>query len=164
MSLLVPDAPAMEALGAQLVETGAPHGIVYLQGELGTGKTTLVRGLLRDLGYRGKVKSPTFTLIEPYHFDACNVYHLDLYRLGAAEELEWLGLRDLLEHDTLLLIEWPERGAGILPGADLVIRLDYHPDGRTVQLEALTPRGRKLLGRVPEDSDLPSLYQVSPKV
>ena len=97
--------------------------IVYLKGDLGAGKTTLVRGFLRGLGYKGTVKSPTYTLIEPYRIAGKSICHLDLYRLADAEELEYLGVRDLLQEETVLLIEWPERGEGVLPSR----RFD-HPD------------------------------------
>lgn len=135
----------MEALGAQLARGFMP-GIVYLQGELGTGKTTLTRGLLRGLGYQGKVRSPTYTLVEPYQVAQGTVYHLDLYRLGSPDELEWLGLRDMLGEQALLLIEWPERGAGVLPAPDLEIHIEYAGEGREVILNAVSATGERLLG------------------
>jgi tRNA threonylcarbamoyladenosine biosynthesis protein TsaE len=144
------DAAAMEALGARLARS-LSAGIVYLQGELGTGKTTLVRGLLRGLGHTGKVRSPTYTLVEPYRFADRAVYHLDLYRLASPEELEWLGLRDMLAEHALLLVEWPERGSGILPAADLTIAIAYAGEGRRVTLEAATAAGRQLLSQVEVD-------------
>jgi tRNA threonylcarbamoyladenosine biosynthesis protein TsaE len=140
----------MEALGAQLASGFIP-GIVYLYGELGTGKTTLARGLLRGLGYQGKVRSPTYTLVEPYQVAQGTVYHLDLYRLGSAEELEWLGLRDMLEEQALLLVEWPERGVGVLPPADLEIHIDYAGDGRVVTLNAASAAGERLLTMLDPD-------------
>lgn len=140
----------MEALGAALARGFAP-GIVYLQGELGTGKTTLARGLLRALGHAGKVRSPTYTLVEPYQVGPGTVYHLDLYRLGSPEELEWLGLRDMLAEPALLLVEWPERGAGALPPADLEIHIGYAGEGRVVTLNAATPAGERLLAALDPD-------------
>jgi len=134
----------MEALGAQLAG-GFAAGIVYLHGELGTGKTTLARGLLRGLGYTGKVRSPTYTLVEPYQLAQGTVYHLDLYRLGSPGELEWLGLRDMLGEQALLLVEWPERGAGVLPAPDLEIHIDYAGAGRVVNLQAATAAGERFL-------------------
>lgn len=141
MKCYVPDARAMEELGRRLARSAARSGIIYLQGELGAGKTTLVRSLLRGLGYQGKVRSPTYTLVEPYPLDGLTVYHLDLYRLAEPEELEWLGIRDLLTGDDLLLVEWPERGRGVLPPADLEITIEYQRVGREVWLQPRTGRG-----------------------
>jgi len=138
------DSVAMEALGAQLARRFTP-GIVYLHGDLGTGKTTLARGLLRGLGHRGKVRSPTYTLVEPYQLAQGTVYHLDLYRLGSPGELEWLGLRDMLGEQALLLVEWPERGAGVLPAPDLEVHIEYAGDGREVTLTPVSAAGERLL-------------------
>jgi tRNA threonylcarbamoyladenosine biosynthesis protein TsaE len=146
MKLQLADAAAMEALGARLAPV-LDHAIVYLQGELGAGKTTLARGILRGLGYAGKVRSPTYTLVEPYPVDPGMVYHLDLYRLVDAEELEWLGLRDMLAEPALLLVEWPERGGGVLPEADLVVRIAASDGGRSVDIVAQTERGQQILSR-----------------
>jgi tRNA threonylcarbamoyladenosine biosynthesis protein TsaE len=147
MKLQLPDAVSMEALGLRLAPV-LDHAIVYLQGELGAGKTTLARGILRGLGYADKVRSPTYTLVEPYTVDQGAVYHLDLYRLTDAEELEWLGLRDMLAEQALLLIEWPERGAGGLPQADLVVQIAHAEVGRSVDIVARTDRGRQILSRL----------------
>ena len=144
MKLIVPDEQAMHATGRQLACTAARPGVIYLEGDLGTGKTTLVRSLLRGLGYTGKVKSPTYTLVEPYTLADLTVYHLDLYRLTDPEELEWLGIRDLHRGDELLLVEWPRQGAGHLPPADLVISIEYHGDGRLLRVRALTSRGKSM--------------------
>ncbi len=147
MKIEVADAAAMEALGAQLAAAGTT-GIVYLNGELGAGKTTLARGFLRALGYEGRVRSPTYTLVEPYLFDAGTVYHLDLYRLSDARELEDLGLRDLLAEQALLLVEWPERGSGVLPAADLQVCIEHRDEGRRVTLEAATAAGQTLINQL----------------
>jgi tRNA threonylcarbamoyladenosine biosynthesis protein TsaE len=144
VKLALIDAAATEQLGARLAASIMP-AIIYLRGDLGTGKTTLVRGLIHALGYSGKVRSPTYTLVEPYAAGPCPVFHLDLYRLADAEELEWLGLRDMLAEPALLLVEWPERGEGILPPADLAINLDYSDAGRVAQLLPTTGAGRQLL-------------------
>ena len=141
------DAQAMEALGAQLARSITP-GIITLSGALGTGKTTLARGFIHALGHTGKVRSPTYTLVEPYLFDDCSVYHLDLYRLADPEELEWLGLRDMLAERALLLVEWPERGSGFLPAADLAIDIDYSGNGREASLTPLTEVGQRLLAQI----------------
>lgn len=138
------NAEATEALGAQLAQAITP-GIIYLNGDLGAGKTTLARGFMRGLGHTGKVRSPTYTLVEPYELETCRVYHMDLYRLADAEELEWLGLRDMLAEAALLLVEWPERGSGFLPSADLTIDLEYTGDGREARLLAVTPVGQHWL-------------------
>jgi tRNA threonylcarbamoyladenosine biosynthesis protein TsaE len=144
MKLVVPDEQAMQEIGRQLARTAGRPGVVYLEGELGTGKTTLVRSLLRGLGYAGKVKSPTYTLVEPYALADLTVYHLDLYRLADPEELEWLGIRDLDSAADLLLVEWPDRGAGLLPPADLVISIEYQGNGRLLCVQTLTPRGQSM--------------------
>lgn len=144
MKLQLADAAAMEALGARLA-TVLDQAIVYLQGDLGAGKTTLARGILRGLGYTGKVRSPTYTLVEPYAVRQGSVYHLDLYRLADPEELEWLGLRDMLSEQALLLVEWPERGEGVLPQADLVVQITPSGEGRSVDIVAGSQRGRHIL-------------------
>ncbi|WJW74825.1 tRNA (adenosine(37)-N6)-threonylcarbamoyltransferase complex ATPase subunit type 1 TsaE [Thiohalobacter sp. IOR34] len=136
---------AMEAFGARLAAVLPPGSRVYLAGELGAGKTTLVRGLLRGLGYRGRVKSPTYALVEPYEIDGRPVYHLDLYRLSDPEELEWIGIRELFADDALCLIEWPERGAGVLPPADLHIEIRHAGEARRLRLAAGSARGVELL-------------------
>jgi tRNA threonylcarbamoyladenosine biosynthesis protein TsaE len=141
----VPDGQAMEDLGQCLARSARRPGVIYLQGDLGTGKTTLVRGLLRGFGYHGKVKSPTYTLVEPYPIEGLTIYHLDLYRLGSPEELEWIGLRDLLGESALLLVEWPGQGEGVLPAADLAISLLYQGQGREVHFQSLTAAGESML-------------------
>nr|WP_328988132.1 tRNA (adenosine(37)-N6)-threonylcarbamoyltransferase complex ATPase subunit type 1 TsaE [Thiorhodovibrio winogradskyi] len=115
----------------------APKGaLVFLHGELGAGKTTLVRGLLRAYGVEGAVRSPTYTLIEPYEIriesTPRRIFHLDLYRLADPEELDYLGWQELLGDGGLLLIEWPERGAGVLPPPDFSLRIASRPPGRSV--------------------------------
>lgn len=143
--LHIADAEAMEALGARLAQASAEGGLlVHLHGDLGAGKTTLVRGFLRGLGHTGSVRSPTYTLVEPYEFPQRQVYHLDLYRLGDAEELEWIGLRDLLDGSSVALIEWPERGRGVLPPADLEIYIEYRDCAREVTVTGLSPAGERV--------------------
>lgn len=113
----------MMALGASLAGRFRAGGVVYLSGELGAGKTTLVRGILRGMGFGGRVKSPTFGLLESYELDGLEVHHLDLYRLGSPAELEFLGLEDLPGERVLLLVEWPEKGGGWLPAPDTCINI-----------------------------------------
>lgn len=139
MKLEIVGEEAQTALGRRIAVCLKGPVVVYLDGDLGTGKTTLVRGVLRGLGHLGSVRSPTYTLLEPYDLGAVQVFHLDLYRLGDPEELEFLGVRDLLDGDSILFVEWPGRGVGALPPADLEIRLDYTDSGRSLDL---VPKGR----------------------
>lgn len=139
---------ATAALGAQIAAALPMSCRIDLTGELGAGKTTLVRGLLRALGHAGPVRSPTFTLIEPYQVGERCLYHLDLYRLADPEELEYIGLRDLLRESPVLLVEWPERGGDVLPAPDLVIALRVCEKARVAQLAADTPIGARLLARL----------------
>ncbi|MCL4162481.1 UNVERIFIED_CONTAM: hypothetical protein GTU68_028073 [Idotea baltica] len=122
------------AFGGKLADELQEGGIVLLKGDLGAGKTTLVRGLLRHLGHQGIVKSPTYTLVEPYDFKGRKVYHFDLYRLGDPEELEYMGGRDYWESEALCLIEWPEQADGYLPQADLILEISYRDKGRNIKI------------------------------
>ena len=135
----LPDAAATERLGAELaraVPWSAPQAVtVYLQGDLGAGKTTLVRGLLRELGVTGTVRSPSYTLLETYECSGHRVLHLDLYRLAGSADVAGLGLRDELDPGVLLLIEWPERADGSLPPADLLVGLSTMGEGRCARIE-----------------------------
>lgn len=128
----------MQKLGAAIAKICEPGWVIYLHGDLGAGKTTLVRGFLRELGHQGHVRSPTFTLLEPYKLDAHLVYHFDLYRLVNAEEFAYIGGRDYFTEQSICLIEWPERGAGFLPEADLICNFSFAAKGkeRKVQLVA----------------------------
>ncbi|MCB1858912.1 MAG: tRNA (adenosine(37)-N6)-threonylcarbamoyltransferase complex ATPase subunit type 1 TsaE [Gammaproteobacteria bacterium] len=134
-----------EQLGAALAPCCGAGSVLFLDGELGVGKTTLVRGFLRGMGYPDRVKSPTYTLIEPYAVGATNVYHLDLYRVGDPDELEFLGIRDLVAEESTLLVEWPERGEGMLPPPDLRVVIRYAGTGRLVEISACSERGRQIL-------------------
>jgi tRNA threonylcarbamoyladenosine biosynthesis protein TsaE len=140
------DAAATARLGAALAAALGEGGVViYLQGELGTGKTTLTRALLLELGHAGRVRSPTYTLVEPYELDQRRVFHLDLYRLSSPGELEYLGLRDLDPGRDLILIEWPERGEGELPAPDIRIQLTYLGEARHATVSAVSERGTTIL-------------------
>jgi tRNA threonylcarbamoyladenosine biosynthesis protein TsaE len=143
-SLILPDEDATIAAGARLARASGGHGVIALRGNLGSGKTTLCRGLIRALGHTGAVKSPTYTIVEPYELGATRVLHYDLYRLAHPEEVEFLGMRDFLDGATLTLIEWPEKAAGYLPLADLELALEVLPAGRRLSWQALTPHGEKL--------------------
>ena len=141
----LPDEAATLALGARLAHCLAPGMTVYLEGGLGAGKTTLVRGLLRALGYAGRVKSPTYTLVESYAFSGFIVYHYDLYRLHDPREWEDAGFRDDVRDDALRLLEWPEKGRGRLPPADLRITLEWSGDARRARIAALSEKGKACL-------------------
>ena len=137
-----------EMVGAALAAECPTGSIIYLHGDLGAGKTTLVRGFMHGLGHKGAVKSPTYTLMEPYHIGHSSFCHIDLYRLSDAGELEYLGLRDLMDEGATLLVEWPERGEGELPAPDLLIQIDHLPNGRDLGFFAKTAKGRQLLNGV----------------
>lgn len=135
LRLTLIDEAATVDLGARLGKSLITGGVVYLQGNLGAGKTTLCRGLLNALGHSGSVKSPTYTLVEPYEIHGRKIFHFDLYRLGDAEELEYMGIRDYFNRHNLCLIEWPERGEGFLPTADLIVKVSPVQLGSTVGRE-----------------------------
>lgn len=137
-----------ERIGAALAAACDEGAVIFLQGDLGAGKTTLVRGFLRGLGHRGPVRSPTYTLVEPYEPAGRQCAHLDLYRLGDPSELEYLGIRDLLESPAILLVEWAERSLGGLPDPDLLIQIEHLPQGRRLRLSGCTERGRIILRRL----------------
>ena len=152
MRLTASDAAETRELGARLAtallgadEPGAL--VIGLSGDLGAGKTTLVGGLLAELGHDGPARSPTYTLIEPYRLAGRDVHHCDLYRLRHPSELDDLGLRDLATPRSLLLVEWPERAEGRLGVPDLSIQLGYLDDGRLVEIAAASEAGRRVLAR-----------------
>ena len=149
LRLQIADAAGTEALGAALAMAVGTGGLLIgLHGELGTGKTTFARGLLRRLGVEGPIRSPTYTLIEPYEVGGRAAHHLDLYRLTDPQELELIGIRDLLTGAALVLVEWPERGGAMLPRPDLAIAFGHAPVGRSAVLDATAAAGRAVLARL----------------
>jgi tRNA threonylcarbamoyladenosine biosynthesis protein TsaE len=172
LEFVLPDALATEALGAALARAYARGGgadtagaggiagaaagsaVMYLHGELGAGKTTLVRSLLRTLGVPGLIRSPTYTLVETYRSQGMTFIHVDLYRLGGPDAVEELGLRDYLGTDCLLLVEWPAKGGSALPPLDLDVALTYQDDSRRALLTARTQRGLEWITKLVHDSSL----------
>lgn len=148
LTIHLADEAATQALGRVLAQTAPMSGWVALHGNLGTGKTTLVRAFLRAMGHEGRVVSPTYTLVEPYEIGDRRVAHYDLYRLADAEELEWMGAREDFGEDTLCLVEWPERGEGVLPPPDMDITLQYQGDGRVCFLASSSPLGAQWMAQV----------------
>lgn len=147
------------AFGEHLGQLSRPQTVIYLNGELGTGKTTFARGFLKGRGYFGKIKSPTYTLVESYSCSSLTVYHLDLYRLKQAEELEFLGIRDYVANDGILLIEWPELGKGFIPEPSLKLQFDFHDEARKVTLAAANLLGQEIM----DDFEPRSSYRVMSK-
>lgn len=146
--MALPNEAATIALARSLAPALLDGGVVYLRGELGAGKTTLARALLRAMGVGERVKSPTYSLLERYMVNGRDAFHLDLYRIADAGELEWLGLDELDAPDTIVLVEWPERGRGALPKPDLEIALEHEGQGRSVLLAAASARGESWLEMV----------------
>ena len=165
MDLHLSDGNATESLGRALARSlpgtlrrsaaaGGAGAVLYLQGELGAGKTTCVRSLLRELGVAGLVRSPTYTLVETYILADLTCVHVDLYRLRAATEVDELGLRDLAAPGCLLLVEWPEKGGAALPPADMELWLQYSGDARAAHLQGKTPLGNLWLENLGRDTSL----------
>ena len=130
----IKDEQAMLAVGMALAAQLKPGMLIFLNGDLGAGKTTLVRGILRGLGRSGAVKSPTYNIVEPYEINGTAVFHFDLYRLHDPEELEYMGVRDYINDNAICFIEWPDRGEGLLPAADLQIHIKIHQNERDIQI------------------------------
>ena len=145
MHMHVETAEAMEELGSRLGKACLRGTRLYLQGELGAGKTTFVRGFLRAKAYQGSVKSPTYTLVEPYELQDENIYHFDLYRLNSAEELEDIGFRDYFDGEGISLVEWPEKAESVLEKPDLSIIISIKEAARSLELQAFSSVGKDLL-------------------
>jgi tRNA threonylcarbamoyladenosine biosynthesis protein TsaE len=145
IDLKLPDAAATARLGAQLAAGTVRGRVLHLSGDLGTGKTTLVRGLLRALGIPGPVKSPTYTWVEPYTISSLDLYHFDFYRLSNKNEWIDSGLREYFRPDAVCIVEWPERAGAALPAPDLAIRLSHEGEARRALLEAHSPAGESWL-------------------
>ncbi|WP_077338913.1 tRNA (adenosine(37)-N6)-threonylcarbamoyltransferase complex ATPase subunit type 1 TsaE [Pseudocolwellia agarivorans] len=140
---------AMGSLLAKIIKDDLKQGlIVYLHGDLGAGKTTLTRGFVQGMGHKGNVKSPTYTLVEPYELGLWNIYHFDLYRLADPEELEYMGIRDYFGKNNCSFIEWPDKGEGFLPEADLIINIEYKNAERTIRFDAKTALSQLLLEKL----------------
>ena len=148
MTLNVPDEAATLALGAQLAHALAPGLVVYLDGDLGSGKTTLVRGVLRGLDFEGNVKSPTYTLVELYAISRLNLHHFDFYRFSQPEEYLDAGLDEYFQGEAVSLVEWPDKAGGYLVPADLRIALAITDNGRDISFISPTEAGRACLSRL----------------
>lgn len=137
-----------QSLGAALASVLRGGTTIYLYGDLGAGKTTFVRGLLRALGISGRVKSPSYTIVEPYETDKFEVFHFDLYRLNHADELRQIGLETYFTDSAVCVIEWPDKGQPILPAPDVACYFDIIGTGRQIRFEARTVRGEEILARL----------------
>jgi tRNA threonylcarbamoyladenosine biosynthesis protein TsaE len=134
--MFLPDSQATENAGAKLLSELPQKAVIFLHGDLGVGKTTFVRGLLRAAGVTGAIKSPTYALVEEYETNKRKIFHFDLYRLAEPDELEWIGVDDYLNQTALCFIEWAEKGVGILPQADIEIFFSQKGDGRLLEIKA----------------------------
>ena len=148
LSLVLPDPAATDLLGARIAPFLEPGMVIYLSGNLGAGKTSLTRAILRGLGFEGRVKSPTYTLVELYAISRLNLYHFDFYRFNDPHEWVEAGFRDLFNETSVCLVEWPEKAGGLLPPADLAIHLRIEGAGRDAVLAATSEKGRKCISGV----------------
>ncbi len=158
LELSLPDSEATESLGRALAvalpDTAAAGAVVYLQGDLGTGKTTTARSMLHSLGVVGKVRSPTYTLIDTYLLPRVACVHIDLYRVQSVREVEELGIRDLAGPGSLMMIEWPEKGVSVIPRADLILALDYAGETRRAVVSPGSELGKIWVTKLLQDTSL----------
>ena len=149
LTLFLKNEKAQLKLAASIAKHTKAGSVIFLEGDLGAGKTTFVRGFLQSIGFTGNVKSPTYTLVEPYLINGQQIYHFDLYRLGEPDELEYAGGRDYFDEESICLIEWPEKATGYLPVADVLCQLNYKTEqgheGRLCELSSNTNKGRELI-------------------
>ena len=148
LKINLPDLLATQALATALAKVLIPGLVIYLHGDLGVGKTTLVRVMLHSLGYTGVIKSPTYTLVESYSLDTMDIYHFDLYRVSDPEELEFIGIRDYNLPIAVCIFEWPYKGKGYIPAPDIEITLDFLQAGRRASLTANTNKGLGVLQKM----------------
>lgn len=145
LSLFLADETAQLKLAADIARHCPAGVVIFLRGDLGTGKTTFVRGFIHALGHQGVVKSPTYTLVEPYMIGGRAIYHFDLYRLADPDELEYAGGRDYFDGESICLIEWPEKAEDYLPTADIECQFDYEKTGRSAFIQANSAKGERIL-------------------
>lgn len=152
LTITIANEEAMLELGQKLsktyLESDKKSAIIFLYGNLGAGKTTLVRGFLRGLSLKGPVKSPTYTIVEPYQFENFSVFHFDFYRLKHVDELEFIGIQDYFSANAICLIEWPENGSGLLPLPDLACHIDLLKEGRRIKFVAYSEFGKKIINQM----------------
>lgn len=138
----------MLLFGAQVAKSVEKGAIIFLNGSLGAGKTTFSRGFLQGLGYTAKVKSPTYTLVEPYEVEGRRIFHFDFYRVANSQELEFIGIEEYFTQDAICLIEWPEKGFPFLPEPDLVCDIMFNKSGRDVNVQSQSEKGNETLRRM----------------